>query len=59
MDDEQTHRDAQPSIKDAATLRANAWPTNNAATTFAGTFEPNAVLCEAQYDWNEAYDYLS
>lgn len=58
VDGEQTHGDAQASIKDAATLHANAWPTNNAVTTFAGTFDPNAVPCEAQYDWIEAYDYM-
>lgn len=47
----------QPAIKDAQTLHMNAWPTNNAVTSFAGPFNPAAVPCEAQYDWVEAYTY--
>ena len=58
VDGQQTHRDAQPSVKDAATLRANAWPTSKAATALAGTFDPHAVPRGAQYDWIEAHDYL-
>jgi beta-glucanase (GH16 family) len=57
VDGKQTHQDIQASIKDAARLHMNAWPTDNAHTNFAGTFDPNAVPCEADYDWIEAYTY--
>lgn len=57
IDGKQVHQDVQASIKDAATLHMNAWPTDNAVTSFAGPFDPNAVPCEAQYDWVEAYTY--
>jgi endo-1,3-1,4-beta-glycanase ExoK len=53
-----THRDAQSKLKDAQTLHMNVWPANNAVTQFAGTFDPSAVPCEAQYDWVEAYAYV-
>jgi beta-glucanase (GH16 family) len=58
VDGKQTHQDVQATLKDPARLHMNAWPTNNAITTFAGTFDPNAVPCEAQYDWVEAYTYI-
>jgi hypothetical protein len=54
----QTHRDVQVTLKDAARLRMDAWPTDNSVTSFAGTFEATAVPCEAQYDWVEATSYL-
>jgi beta-glucanase (GH16 family) len=57
IDGKQTHKDVQATIKDAATLHMNAWPTNNAVTMFAGPFDSAAVPCEAQYDWVEAYNY--
>ncbi|HVY31605.1 MAG TPA: family 16 glycosylhydrolase [Polyangiaceae bacterium] len=57
VDGAQTHHDVQASIKDAAKLHMNAWPTDNAVTQFAGPFNPAAVPCEAQYDWIEAYSY--
>jgi len=57
IDGVQTHKDVQASIKDAATLHMNAWPTDNAFTSFAGPFDPSAIPCEAQYDWVEAYTY--
>jgi beta-glucanase (GH16 family) len=58
IDGAQTHHDVQATLKDAARLHMNAWPTNNAFTSFAGPFDPNAVPCEAQYDWVEAYTYV-
>ncbi len=57
VDGNQTYHDVQASLKDAARLHMNAWPTNTAVTTFAGPFDPSAVPCEAQYDWVEAYTY--
>jgi beta-glucanase (GH16 family) len=57
VDGVQTHKDVQASIKDAATLHMNAWPTDTSVTTFAGPFDPSAIPCEAQYDWVEAYTY--
>ncbi|MDF3071794.1 MAG: hypothetical protein K0R38_7395 [Polyangiaceae bacterium] len=57
IDGAQTWKDTQPKIKDAQTLHMNAWPANYAVTQFAGPFDPNAVPCEAQYDWVEAYTY--
>jgi hypothetical protein len=57
VDGAQTHHDVQVTLKDAARLHMNAWPTNNAVTSFAGPFDPAAVPCEAQYDWVEAYSY--
>jgi beta-glucanase (GH16 family) len=57
VDGAQTWKDVQATLKDAARLHMNAWPTDNKVTTFAGTFDPNAVPCEAQYDWIEAYSY--
>lgn len=52
-----THRDVQSKLTSAQSLRMNAWPTNNQVTQFAGAFDPEAVPCEAQYDWVEVYDY--
>jgi beta-glucanase (GH16 family) len=57
VDGAKTHHDTQVTLKDPARLHMNAWPTNNAVTTFAGNFDANAVPCEAQYDWVEAYSY--
>jgi endo-1,3-1,4-beta-glycanase ExoK len=57
IDGEQTHHDVQATLQDAAKLRMNAWPTNNAVTSFAGTFDPTAVPCEAQYDWVQVCSY--
>jgi beta-glucanase (GH16 family) len=57
VDGAQTHHDEQATLKDAATLHMNAWPTDNSVTTFAGPFDASAVPCEAQYDWIEAYTY--
>lgn len=57
VDGTQTHHDVQATLQDSAKLRMNAWPTNNAVTTFAGTFDPAAVPCEAQYDWVQVYSY--
>jgi beta-glucanase (GH16 family) len=57
VDGVQKHHDVQASLKDAARLHMNAWPTDNSVTQFAGTFDPNAVPCEAQYDWIETYSY--
>lgn len=57
VDGNQTWKDVQATLKDPARLHMNAWPTDNKVTTFAGTFDPNAVPCEAQYDWIEAYSY--
>jgi len=57
VDGTQTHRDVQVTLKDAARLHMNAWPTDNAVTSFAGPFDASAVPCEAQYDWVEAYAY--
>jgi hypothetical protein len=39
-------------------LHFNCWPTNNAATTFAGTLDPGAIPNEAQYDWVRVYRYV-
>ena len=58
VDGVQTHHDVQATLKDATRLHMNAWPTNNAVTNFAGTFDPAALPCEAQYDWVEAYTYV-
>ena len=57
VDGNQTYHDVQASLKDAARLHMNAWPTDNSVTTFAGAFNADAVPCEAQYDWIEAYTY--
>ncbi len=57
VDGTQSFHDVQASLKDAARLHMNAWPTNNAVTSFAGPFNADAVPCEAQYDWVEAYTY--
>ena len=57
VDGNQTHRDEQATLKDAAGLHMNAWPTDNSVTSFAGPFDATAVPCEAQYDWVEAYTY--
>lgn len=57
VDGNQTWKDVQASLKDAEGLHMNAWPTNNAVTSFAGPFNADAVPCEAQYDWVEAYTY--
>lgn len=57
VDGTKTHHDVQASLKDAAKLHMNAWPTDNSVTQFAGPFNPAAVPCEAQYDWIEAYSY--
>lgn len=58
VDGAQTHHDVQVTLKDAAGLRMNAWPTDNSVTSFAGPFDATAVPCEAQYDWVEAYHYV-
>jgi beta-glucanase (GH16 family) len=58
VDGAQTHRDVQVTLKDAARLHMNAWPTDNSVTSFAGHFDPASVPCEAQYDWVEAYSYV-
>lgn len=58
VDGAQTHHDVQVTLKDAARLHMNAWPTDNAVTSFAGHFDDTAVPCEAQYDWVEAYSYV-
>lgn len=57
VDGVQKHHDVQATLKDPARLHMNAWPTDNSVTMFAGTFDPNAVPCEAQYDWIETYSY--
>jgi hypothetical protein len=57
VDGNQTYHDVQASLKDAARLHMNAWPTDNSVTSFAGPFDSSAVPCEAQYDWVEAYTY--
>ena len=57
VDGTQTHHAVQATLKDAAKLHMNAWPTDNSVTQFAGPFNPAAVPCEAQYDWIEAYSY--
>ena len=57
VDGIQSHQDVQASIKDAAKLRMNAWPTNNQFTSFAGPLDTNAIPCEAQYDWVQVYSY--
>jgi hypothetical protein len=48
----------QVTLKDAALLLMNAWPTDNSVTSFAGTFDAIAVRCEAQCDWVEAAIYV-
>jgi len=58
VDGEQTHHDVQATLKDAARLHMNAWPTDNSVTSFAGPFDATAIPCEAQYDWVEAYNYV-
>lgn len=58
VDGAQTHHDVQVTLKDAARLHMNAWPTDNSVTSFAGPFDATAVPCEAQYDWVEAYSYV-
>ena len=58
VDGAQTWHDVQAKLKDPARLHMNAWPTNNAFTTFAGPLDVNAVPCEADYDWVEAYTYV-
>lgn len=57
VDGAQTHHDMEATLKDAARLHMNAWPTDNSVTSFAGPFDATAVPCEAQYDWVEAYTY--
>ncbi len=57
VDGNQSHHDVQVTLKDAARLHMNAWPTDNSVTSFAGPFDASAVPCEAQYDWVEAYTY--
>jgi beta-glucanase (GH16 family) len=57
IDGEQTHHDVQATIRDAATLRMNAWPTDNSVTSFAGALDVNAIPCEAQYEWIQVFSY--
>jgi endo-1,3-1,4-beta-glycanase ExoK len=57
VDGVQTHHDVQATLQDAAHLHMNAWPTNNAVTSFAGPLDTSAIPCEAQYDWVAAYSY--
>jgi len=57
VDGAYSHRMVQPRIQHATRLRMNAWPTNNQQTNFAGQLDPNAIPCEAQYDWMAAYAY--
>jgi endo-1,3-1,4-beta-glycanase ExoK len=57
VDGVHSHHDTQATLKDAARLHMNAWPTDNSVTSFAGPFDATAVPCEAQYDWVEAYTY--
>jgi hypothetical protein len=57
VDGVQTHKDVQATLQDAAHLHMNAWPTNNAVTSFAGPLDTSAIPCEAQYDWVAAYSY--
>jgi endo-1,3-1,4-beta-glycanase ExoK len=57
VDGAHSHHDTQATLKDAARLHMNAWPTDNSVTSFAGPFDATAVPCEAQYDWVEAYTY--
>ena len=57
VDGVMSFHDVQATLKDAARLHMNAWPTNNAVTSFAGPFNQAAVPCEAQYDWVAAYTY--
>ena len=59
VDGAQTHRDVQVTLKDAAGLHMNAWPTDNSVTSFAGHFDETAIPCEAEYDWVEAYGYVT
>jgi endo-1,3-1,4-beta-glycanase ExoK len=57
VDGVESHRDVQASLQDAAHLHMNAWPTDNAVTSFAGKLDTSAIPCEAQYDWVAAYAY--
>lgn len=57
VDGVQTHKDVQDTLKDAARLHMNAWPTDNAVTSFAGQLDPSAIPCEAQYDWVQVWSY--
>jgi beta-glucanase (GH16 family) len=57
VDGKPSHHDTQATLKDAARLHMNAWPTDNSVTSFAGPFDATAVPCEAHYDWVEAYTY--
>jgi beta-glucanase (GH16 family) len=57
VDGVQTHHDVQATLKDPVHLHMNAWPTDNAVTSFAGPLDTSAIPCEAQYDWVAAYSY--
>jgi beta-glucanase (GH16 family) len=57
VDGVQSHQDVQATLQDAAHLHMNVWPTDNAVTSFAGPLDPDAIPCEAQYDWVAAYSY--
>jgi endo-1,3-1,4-beta-glycanase ExoK len=57
VDGVQTHKDVQDTLKDAARLHMNAWPTDNAVTNFAGPLDTSAIPCEAQYDWVQVWSY--
>jgi endo-1,3-1,4-beta-glycanase ExoK len=57
IDGQPSHQDMQPTIRDAATLRMNAWPTDNSVTSFAGPLDADAIPCEAQYDWIQVFSY--
>jgi hypothetical protein len=52
-----SHKDVQETLKDAAKLHMNAWPTDNAVTSFAGQLDASAIPCEAQYDWVQVWSY--